>query len=87
MQGATGLAVRYHDQVLAFVTSHFASDSKGKKRVNKRNEVGSRRFLSFFYTSLSLKNHKSRHSQAYLCVQQSFVNRGYSFCLPFIYTL
>lgn len=28
-----GMAFRYHDATLGFVTAHFASDSNGKKRL------------------------------------------------------
>jgi len=35
-----GLSVRYFDTSLAVITAHFASDSKGRNRVTKRNKVG-----------------------------------------------
>ena len=34
-----GLSVRYFDASLALITAHFASDSKGRNRVAKRNRV------------------------------------------------
>ncbi|EWM28392.1 type i inositol polyphosphate, partial [Nannochloropsis gaditana] len=36
-KGMVGLAFRYHDSTLAFVTAHFASDSGGKTRLKRRN--------------------------------------------------
>jgi hypothetical protein len=38
--GMVGLSVRYFDVSLALITAHFASDSKGRNRVAKRNRVG-----------------------------------------------
>jgi hypothetical protein len=37
-----GLSVRYFDTSLAVITAHFASDSKGRNRVTKRNKVRKR---------------------------------------------
>ncbi|KAM3567420.1 hypothetical protein VYU27_010434, partial [Nannochloropsis oceanica] len=36
-KGMVGMAFRYHDSTLAFVTAHFASDSGGKTRLKRRN--------------------------------------------------
>lgn len=38
-KGVAGLSARYHDCTLAFITAHFASDSKGKNRLERRNKV------------------------------------------------
>lgn len=38
-KGMVGLSVRYYDASLALITAHFASDSKGRNRVAKRNRV------------------------------------------------
>lgn len=40
-KGAVGLSLSYFDTSLAILTCHLASDSKGRSRLNKRNdEVG-----------------------------------------------
>ena len=36
-KGTVGLPFRYHDASLAFLTCHFASDSKGKNKIQKRH--------------------------------------------------
>ena len=38
-KGMAGLSARYFDCSLAFVTAHFASDSKGRNRLRRRNRV------------------------------------------------
>lgn len=38
-KGMVGLSIRWHDTSLAVMTAHFASDKKGKNRVDKRNQV------------------------------------------------
>ena len=38
-KGVVGMALQYYDTSVAFIVAHFASDSRGKKRWERRDEV------------------------------------------------
>ncbi len=42
-KGAVGMALQYYGTAIAFLVAHYASDSGGRKRWQRRDEV---RFLS-----------------------------------------
>lgn len=64
-KGMVGLSCRYYDVSLAFVTAHFASDSKGRNRVSKRNQHArtTLQALSLHNDSDDFEVHHQHHHQ------------------------
>lgn len=64
-KGMVGLSCRYFDVSLAFVTAHFASDSKGRNRMGKRNKHActTLRSLSLHDYSDDFEVHHQHHHQ------------------------